>query len=554
MTRRGQHAGASRLARSPIPAVEQPWAGTAILTRFALRRDRLRLAVWTLAIGLVTAAGVASVITTYPDEASRQARAAISLSPATVLMAGPMFGMDEASLGALVANELVLFLLVIVAVMSILLVVRHTRSDEEAGRTELLRALPTGPRAPAAAAIAAVLAANLLVALAAIAGLVANGLEVTGSVAIGAASLVTGLLFGAVAAVTAQVTSHARGASGMAMAVLGSAFLIRAVGDVMEPATGSWLSWASPLAWAHQVRAYADLRWWPLLLCAALAAGLFALAGALSTRRDLGAGLRREPPGPAAAGARLLSARGLARRLLRASFVSWTAGIVICAVVMGALAYAVEDMIADAPQLTEWIGGGSGELVNAFVAFLLNLVAVGVTAFGVSAVLRLRAEEQAGRAEVMIATGSSRMGWLGGWLVVALGQAVAALMLGGLGAGLGVAAATGEARWIGELVAGAAVYLPAVVAVLALAIAVLGVTPRWAALAWAAVGWIALVALLGEILGLPEVARNLSPVHLTPMVPLEQAAAGPLLALIAAAIGLAIAGAIGFRRRDVTGN
>src|SRR5690606_40840324 len=113
--------------------------------------------------------------------------------------------------------------------------------------------------------------------------------------------------------VTAQLTERARAASGTAMAVLGAAFVVRGIGDVLEP-TGSWLSWFSPIAWAQQTRLYVDLRWWPLALSAALTAGLLVVAVLLTQRRDLGAGLRPARPGPATAGTSLLSASGLARR------------------------------------------------------------------------------------------------------------------------------------------------------------------------------------------------------------------------------------------------
>ena len=85
------------------------------------------------------------------------------------------------------------------------------------------------------------------------------------------------MVFGAVAAVTAQLWRQARTATGAAMAVLALAALVRGIGDVIDN-SGSALSWFSPIAWAQQMRAFVDLRWWPFALLVVLAIGLMALA------------------------------------------------------------------------------------------------------------------------------------------------------------------------------------------------------------------------------------------------------------------------------------
>ena len=80
----------------------------------------------------------------------------------------------------------------------------------------------------------------------------------------------------------------------MAFAVLGAAFLLRAIGDT---ASGlSWLSWLSPIGWAERFRPFAGERWAVLLLPVALLVVLLAAAAALLVRRDLGAGVLAGPP------------------------------------------------------------------------------------------------------------------------------------------------------------------------------------------------------------------------------------------------------------------
>lgn len=528
----------------------QPWVGTGHLLRLYLRLDRIRIPVWALAIASTAFVTVPALELAYPDAAARQTRAMLMSNPSAVLMSGPAFGLEDYTLGAMVANELSLSVIVAVAIMSILLAVRHTRADEEAGRTEVVRALPVGRFAPAGAALLTVAVADVAVAAALLSALVGTGLEAASSVAFALGSALTGMVFGAVAAVTTQVTEHSRAASGMAMAVLAAAFLARGIGDILEP-RGSWLSWLSPIAWAQQTRLYVDLRWWPLGLSLVVVLALLAVAVTLAQRRDLGAGLRTGGAGPDGAAAGLLSPAGLARRLLRGAFLGWLVGLFLFGVAFGALASSFEDAVNEIPALAQWLGGAGATLADTFAGVMLSYLALGAVAFAVMSVLRLRSEEEAGRTELMLESGASRRAWLGGWLAVAGVQAVLLLVLSGLGTGIGVAVAVGDGGAVGRLTLAALVYVPAVLAVAAAAVALLGVAPRAAGLVWVLVTYVIVVAWFGPLLQMPEWAMNISPVAWTPLVPAADLTATPLVVLGALAALLTALGLRGFRARDL---
>src|SRR5699024_8308409 len=110
----------------------------------------------------------------------------------------------------------------------------------------MLRSLPVGRFAPALAAMLTVAIANIAVGVAVAGALVGTGMQTADSLAFGLATALTGLVFGSVAAVTAQLTEHARTASSLALGVLALAFIVRGLGDVIER-DGSWLSWLSPI-------------------------------------------------------------------------------------------------------------------------------------------------------------------------------------------------------------------------------------------------------------------------------------------------------------------
>src|SRR5262249_24416636 len=147
-----------------------------------------------------------------------------------------------------------------------------------------------GRRAPAAAALIELLGANLVLCLLLTAGLPAalKGLDTTGSLAFAAAVAGVGCVFAAVALVAAELTVSARGALGLSSIGLARLSRVQALADI---AGASAVAWLSPFGWASNLRAYVDERWWPLLLFAALTAGLTAVAWRILARRDLGAGI-----------------------------------------------------------------------------------------------------------------------------------------------------------------------------------------------------------------------------------------------------------------------
>src|SRR5699024_7029302 len=268
-----------------------PLAGTGSLVRLYGRLSRRAIIVWSLALLALVPASILAMEEAYPDQQVLAARAMLLDNPSAVMMPGPFFATDRYTFWSMVANELMLYVLLAAAIMSVLLSVRHTRTEEETGRLEMTRALATGRLAPSVAAFTIVTIANLAVGAAVAGGALIVGGPVADSLAMGLATALTGLVLAAIAAVTAQVTEHAGSASGMALGLLALAVVVRGIGDVMDR-QGSWLSWLSPIAWAQQTRLYVDLRWWPLLVSLGAVAALLVLAGALSRRRDVGAGLR----------------------------------------------------------------------------------------------------------------------------------------------------------------------------------------------------------------------------------------------------------------------
>lgn len=520
--------------------------GTTQLVRLILRRDRVRLPLWILGITAVTAASASAVRSLYdtPEKIDGYARTVTS-SAATRLMNGRPTGVD--TLDGITIYEASTVSVLAVSLMSVFLVVRHTRAEEETGRAELLRATVVGRNAAAAASVLVAVVASVLVGLLDAAVLVGNGAAVGGSLLHGASLTCLGVLFAAVGAVAAQLTPSARGALGLAGGLLAASYVVRGLGDVSDSA----LTWLSPFGWAQGTRPYSEDRWWLLLPLLLLAALFLVLAAVLLTRRDAGGGLFQARPGPARASSSLGSSVGLAFRLQRGLLIGWATGLTLTAALFGSSGQEVVDMVADNPDLAAVFGESGGSILDGYFAYVLSFLAVVTSAFAVSSALRLRAEEDAGRAEALLATGLSRTSWTLGSLAVTLLGALAILCLVGLGLGVTHALVSGEAGTLPVLVGGALAQAPAVLAVAAFGVLVVGWRPRWTALAWAAFGFVLLQSYLGTLLDLPDAVASMSPFWHLPQVPVEAFRAVPALATGVIASALTVVGVLGMRARDI---
>ncbi|MCQ4119748.1 ABC transporter permease [Rhodococcus tibetensis] len=538
------------------------YAGTARLVRLALRRDRIQLPVWLLALVALQAFSASSVLGLYPTEPDLHSFAmATAASPVALATNGLVSGY---SAGAVLACQIVMPMSLAAGLMTTLLVVRHTRQNEETGRAELVEAAVVGRKALLTAALVVAVGANLALGLLNVVVLVAAGLPLDGSVALGAAVAGAGIAFAAIAAVTAQVTDSARTANGLAGAALGVAFLLRAVGDMTGTVTNNgtrvvsgWPTWVSPIGWAEQVRPYDDNAWWVLLLPAAFALAVGSAGFVLTEHRDVGSGLVPTRPGPARASRSLPTAVGSAWRMQRTILFWWAFGIAVLAVVYGAIADQIDDFLGEGEQVAdmmEQLGGGTTDMIDAYFAAIFGMMAIAVAGYAVQALLRMRGEESSGRLEPVLATAVSRPRWMLAHVgLVTVGIVVLQALTGaatGLAYGLVTEDVPGK---VVNLTGAALVFVPAIGVVAALVALSFGGAPAWSAgLSWGVLALCLIFGFLGPLLGLPQVVRDVSPFTHVPAVPAAEAAAAPLVWLTMIAVVVGAVGVVLFRRRDLT--
>lgn len=527
-------------------------AGTGTLLRLALRRDRVMLPLWVAVFVVMAAFSADATVGLYPDAAARiQAAETINGTPSLVALYGRIY--DVTSLGAIAMIKLGGLGSALLAVLAFMLVVRHTRAEEEVGRLELLAGGVVGAYASLTAALACAMGAAVATGLLTAVALTAVGLPVTGSFAFGLAWTATGVVFAGVGAVAAQLTSSARVARGLATAALGVAYVLRAVGDSTGKQEPSWLTWSSPIGWGQQVRPFAGDRWPVFLVLIAFAAVCATIAFALNRRRDLAAGMLADRAGRATAAATLRSPLALAWRLQAGVLLAWAVGCLMFGLILGNVAGNVEGFV-DSPQAREMftkLGGVKG-LTDAFIATELGFMGIIVTVFGIQAALRMHAEETSLRLEALLATGASRTRWAVSHTSVAvIGPLLLALVFGSA-VGLAHAAQTSAPGDVGGAVLGALLQLPAVWVVVGFVVAAYGMVPRLVPAGWALLVAFLLIGELGVLLGLPSWVLDVSPFAHVPRLPGGELRLAPVLWLTGIAAALFAVGLVGFGRRDVT--
>jgi ABC-2 type transport system permease protein len=524
-------------------------AGTGTLIRFILRRDRIKLPAWLLGMAVLLSFFVPAVSELTETEEQRQDLRRI-MEPAVGAIFGPGYGRDDITPERYIAGVYGLFFFVLAALMSMLLVARHTRVEEQNGRAELIRSNVVGRHAQLTAVLIVTVGANAVLGLMLGGTMTANDFDGSKGLLFGASVGAVGLVFAGITALTVQVTEYSRAATGIAGAALGAAWAVRAAGDMIRD-YGSPLSWFSPLAWSNQTRPYVDGRWWPLLLSVGLAVAAAAVGYALSARRDVGAGLVAARPGEPVAAPWLRSPLAVAFRLQRASLIWWTVALAVFGFMFGGLG----DQIADPEDMSqdriEMFGGSVDTLLDGYLGVITLFTAAYTGIMVVLGVQAVRSEETKGRAEPVLATATSRWAWFGSYLAVISLGLVGLLLVAGFATGTGAAVSAGDGFYIWDVTVAHLAHAPGVLVLLGIAALLFGVLPRTIGVTWVVLGYGLFVGLFGTIMDLPQWAHNLSPIEHIGQPPLDSISWSAAMILLVVAAGLMATGLAGFRRRDL---
>ncbi|MFD2132057.1 ABC transporter permease [Pseudogracilibacillus auburnensis] len=531
----------------------QSFENCGTLMRFLIRRDRIRIPIWIASFILITFLVAEAFHRLYTTEIERQGMAETMKNPAMIAMVGPGYGLDNYTIGAMMAHQMLLFTAIVVAIMSILLVTRHTRSDEEAGRIELIRSMPTGRLANLSATMTILIIVHFLLAIGIGFSLYALGIEsmdLEGSLLYGAALGGIGIFFSALTAVFAQLSENARGTIGLSIAALLLFYLVRAVGDVSNEV----LSWVSPLGWILHSKVFVENNWWPVLGTIGISLLLLFFAFYLHAKRDLEAGLLPARPGKKFASRFLQSPTGLFLRLQRTAIISWAIGLFILGVSYGSIFGDLESFFNDNEMMQQLLAANEGvSLTEQFMTLLMKIMAMVSSIPPLMIMLKIVSEERKNRIEHLFSRAVSRNTLLGSSLIIAI--LVSIMMLSLTGFGLWAAASTVMEDPISLMptLKAAFVYLPAIWLMISLTVLFIGFIPKRSSVIWFYLSYSFVVIYLGALLQLPDWLGNLSPYHYIPEIPVEEINLTEMAVLLFITVSLSIIGFIRYNRRDIFG-
>ncbi len=520
--------------------------GLPVMLRVQWRIRHRATLVWVLALiasMVSTAAAVAGLYST-PEKIHSYA-AAVTTGSALVAINGKVEGID--SLGGVVQDEAGFLMTILLPLLGISLVAQLTRREEEDGRLEAVLGGRVARHVPVLAALLGALVAIVATTIAFSLGLTAFGVPAARSLLYAASLGALAFLFAGLAALLAQVTTHSRGVYTGSLLILALAYLLRGVGDV----TKTWVTWLSPLGWAEKAAPFAAMRWWTLLIPLVVGGMLAALAVLVADRRDLGSSLVGRGVGRARATRWLRSPLGLATSIHAPAALSWLAGALILAGMMGALAKQFVAAATGNPALADAIGMSGLRAEDGFLAVTQLYIAVIATGYVVQTVGSLRREETAGRLEPRLSGTLSRLGWLGAHALVIVTGLVVIVAVSSLVLGTGTAWSMGASVDVGRVVGSGAAYLPAELLIGGLALALFGLVPRAFSAAWTVFAAVSFIAFLGPGLKLKAWVLDLAPTTHIGNPPLGTVKVLPLVALSIIAAVLAATAMVGFRRRGV---
>lgn len=532
--------------------VVDAYAGFPTMVRFILRRNWLRMLIWTIVLAGLIAVVVQSQRVAFPTQADRDAYAGIANTPAVAALTGLPYA--ASTLGGILNIKLWMTEAIGLAFAVIFLVTRNGRAEEEAGRTELLRGGVLGQHAYTLANWVITAGFSVVIGITTALAAIGQGLPADGAFAMGGSIMGVGLVFIGVSAVTGQLAQTSRGANTLAAVVLAAAYLVRAAADLQSKGDSpSALSWVSPIGWGQQMRSYGENLWWPLAISVAAAVALCAIALVLERRRDVGEGILPDRRGPRHASALTMTPIGLTLRLQRGSIVGWSLGVLIGALFFGTVATAMADLLAGDNPIAQAFIGGAKDVVEGLLGFFAMANVLLVSAFALQSTDMIRSEEATGRAELQWSRAISRVNWGLSRMVVPAVISFLLLAVSGYAIGASFGASVNDPSQGGRFAMASLAYWPSVLLIIAFVVFCAAWLPRAAsAVTWGVFGVLVVLSMFGDLFGLPDWVVGNTPFTAVPRVG-QDFSAVPLIVIGALAILLAELGLRRLRARDMTG-
>ncbi|MGA8125367.1 MAG: hypothetical protein WB967_14340, partial [Mycobacterium sp.] len=410
------------LPGSPVTAGPQLAPGRAV-SRLAVRQLRRGAVVVALICGAMSAL-VALQYQPIGDLLDESGLRVLAENPAIRILSGPPVALGDP--GGFTVWRTGTPVSVLVSVWIILAATRITRGEEDSRRWDLLLAGRLRMADVVVRCLAALFGSATLIGVGVAAGLLAARTELTGAVIHAAGITCVALTFATTALLAAQVMPTRSGATGLTVAALGVALMLRMIADGSHQL--AWSAWATPFGLTARSAPYAENRIAPLIVLGAFPIVLAGAALFAARHRDLGDGVVAVPASRPPRTRLLQSISGFALRRTARTTLGWATGIAAYFLLVGVLLSSILELFQTNPRFAKLAapaGMGGHELVNVGAAVLFGVLAVPTGLYAAMRLAAMVADEKAGRWTLLFAQPISRVRLVSTEIMVTVGGVVA---------------------------------------------------------------------------------------------------------------------------------
>lgn len=525
------------------------FVGTKELLCLYLRRDRFRLFIWILLpvfmlvfhaitmISLSTGKDIVSFLNEFNEDVLISA------------VHGPIMSLNL--LGATLwraASPITLFL----GIGAILTVIRHTRTDEETGRTEFIRSFIVGRYANLTAAMFLVILLTLTSSLLMAIQIKLMGSDVKAMLIFGATLFFAGIFYGGVGLLGCQLKSSSSGARNIGIIFLGLGLLINILNNMGGGDT--ILRFLSPIAWTRITTPFSGGNVFGVIYCSVISVIPIILAYILSIKRDIGGAIFMDQTGPAEAKPKFSNPLALAWRTHKGMFMSWLVAMIL---VIGAFASISPSMSGSISSVFAEIAGDNwmeGMTMNLlFLNIMIYILSIFVGLYSLIAMNNLKKEEIDGRNEIILDKKINRKSYMSSFVLVALFGSAIMLTVMGLTGGIVYSVVTnnfGSEFW--QIFIMGISKIPAVWVIIGSFSIVYGFLPKLTDICWAIWGFFSLLEIAWEggiidwsLMQLSPFASSHYTIHVNNLSIIS------LMGILVASVVLIVIGLVGYQGRDI---
>lgn len=474
-------------------------------------------------------------------------------NPAMEALFGKAIGLDNYTIGAMFSHTMTITMLALIAVSTILLVIRNTRFEEETGMLELFRSLPTGKLAHTASALILLVSYNLLITVITTGILFLfndDSLSSAGTILTGIIYGISGLFFGAVALLMAQLSNNSRSATVSSFGVLGVAYILRIIGDTSIEA----FSLISPLGLLYQTKPYVENVWWPVFIL--LAVTLIIIMGALllQHQRDVGSGILPSKQGKREASSLLKTLPGFLLSLLKTPLIAWTVALVLLGISYGSVLGEVESLISGNEIIEQIIASDPDQnIVHQFISTILGVLSIATAIPALQVIMKLYGEEKQGRATHLLIGKYSKRTVLVMFIIFSFLTSILMTLVQVAAFSSASISSEIESVSISDIFLSGLSYLPSLFVMIGISIFLLGWFPKWLKLTWGLLCYCFIILYFANLFDMPEWLKGISPYYRVPDILAGDANMVRPFILMILAILFSSAGLIGYSKREILG-